>query len=315
MRHSTVRGVLLAAAGIAVATLLPTAQAFASASPGTAQAATPVHAQNARAIAKPTAAANQASWFSGTVGAGGVQEWIWNNTDHSLVYVPGLDPQGAATDNSCQFQVTKTWYVEQPGGKTEFHFNIQNIGTLACGTNIRLSWMSNTSSFSTSGINAGQTVTGSWNNNQDLAAFQVSLVPTGATSTNACQIQISNLRYSQPGASPRAFLFDLTNTGGIACAATVLLGHVQTTVIATNELAGGASEDKTWLNAPSNVSFIAGAEGIFDPSALLNDCELQITKTWYSQVIIPHVEREFHFTITNTGSLPCNTEALLTSIS
>jgi hypothetical protein len=36
--------------------------------------------------------------------------------------------QGVATNNSWQFQVTKTWYVEQPGGATEFHFDRQNIG-------------------------------------------------------------------------------------------------------------------------------------------------------------------------------------------
>lgn len=311
IRRLGARGVtvLIAAAAItAVATLLPTAQAFASASPGTARAATPVHAQDARAVAKPTAAANQASWFSGTVAPGGVQEWIWHNTNHSQVYVPGLDPQGTAT-NVCQFQVTKTWYVEQPGGATEFHFDIQNIGTFTCGTNILLSWLSSAGSFSSGGISAGQTVTGEWFNNPDLAVFQVGLVPAGATSANACRIQISNLRYSQVGGSARTFLFDLTNTGGIACAATILIGHVQASGGGFNELPAGASIGSGLsFNAPPNLVFIAGAEGTS------NGCQLQVTKTSYAETN-PPAEQEFDFIITNIGSVSCNAETLVAWIS
>jgi hypothetical protein len=285
-------GALVLAAGLAVSA--PVARAA-------------VHAQDARAIAKPTAAANQASWFSGTVAPGGVQEWIWHNTNHSLVYVPGLDPQGSAT-NVCQFQVTKTWYAEQPGGATEFHFYIQNIGTFTCGTNILLSWLSSAGSFSSGGINAGQTVTGEWFNNPDLAAFQAGLVPTGATSANACQIQISNLRYSQAGGT-RTFLFDLTNTGGIACAATILIGHVQASGGGFNELPPGASTGfGLSLNAPPNLVFIAGAEGTS------NGCKLLVTNTSYAEANPPD-EQMFNGTITNIGSVPCDAEDLVAWIS
>jgi hypothetical protein len=309
------RGSLLVVAGIAVATLMPTAQAFASVSLNTARAASGVRAQNARAIAKTALASNQASWFSGTVSGGGTQTWVWNNTNPSLVYVPALNPQGAATNNACQFQVTSTSYAQLPDGETEFVFGIQNTGTLACGTNIVLSWVPSTASFATGGINAGQTVIKAWNNNSNLASFEASLVPSGATSSDACQIQISNVTYTQVGSGGRSFQFDLTNTGNIACGATVLLANEQSTVISTNNLAPGASQNLTWFNAAADLSFIAGAEEVVDPSALLNVCDLQVSQPSYSEVIGPPAELEFHLTITNVGDLACTSEALLTSIS
>jgi hypothetical protein len=314
---------LAAAAGIVFTAVMPAAQAFAGVSPGSARGAAPARVLDARAVARPTAAASQVSWFSGTVGPGGVEEWIWHNTNHSLVYVPGLDPQGAATNNSCQFQVTRTWYAQQPGGATEFHFDIQNIGTLTCGTNILLSWIPSDSSFTTSTIGAGATSGGRLNNVADQTSVQVALVPTGATSSQACQIEISNTRYFAGYTGPllltqtHGFTFDLTNTGSIGCSATVLFAHVQSIVISTNALAVGASENWTWLNAAPGLVFIAGAHGILDPSNTLGDlCNLQITRTSYSEVIDPPAERQFHFTITNTGFEPCNAaEALLAWIS
>jgi hypothetical protein len=111
------------------------------------------------------------------------------------------------------------------------------------------------------------------------------------------------------GGSARTFLFDLTNTGGIACAATILIGHVQAFKGGINELAVGASMDFTaGVNEPPHLVFIAGAEGTS------NGCQLQVTQTWYAD-FDPPAGQEFGYTITNIGSVPCSAENLLTWIS
>jgi hypothetical protein len=92
-----------------------------------------------------TTSANS-SWSTGALNPGAGQSWTWNNANPlDRVYVPGLTPSGASGLTACQLEITSSFYqqVINAGGTTEreFHFNLQNSGSLACLGTVLLNYM------------------------------------------------------------------------------------------------------------------------------------------------------------------------------
>ncbi|GLZ81562.1 hypothetical protein Afil01_63690 [Actinorhabdospora filicis] len=252
------------------------------------------------------------SWYSGTVGAGGTQSWQWNNAPADA-YKVGFSPSGASTSAVCQFQVTRTWYVQQPGGEREFHFTIKNTGTISCGTTILLNSLSAFTNWSTGGVNPGATQTWQWNNANPLnSAHLVGLIPSGATGTTACQFEVTRTWYVQQPGGEREFHFNVKNVGTIACSASIRLANATTsTSWSTGALSPGASGTWHWNNAnPLTAVYLPGLSP--QGASGLQSCDLEITAEWYLQRLNSGTaEREFYLTVKNVGSLACTGTVLL----
>ncbi|HVK24434.1 MAG TPA: hypothetical protein VM677_24010 [Actinokineospora sp.] len=269
------------------------------------------------ASAAPAAAQSlETSLYSGTVAPGASQHRWWNNANPlSVSYVVGLSPKGASTSSACQFEVTRTWYQQNFGGEREFHYTLANVGSIACGTDIYLySLPDSAGAWTTGGVNPGQTVTKHWNNANPLnAAYVVGLSPTGATSSAACQFEVTRQWYQQQPGGEREFWFNVKNVGSIACTAEVLLGVKTTsTITSTGTMGPGAVHSTQWNNAnPLSAAYIVG----FSPSGATpaTACQFELTRAYYAQVINSSgsTEREFRQTFENVGAITCSASKLL----
>jgi hypothetical protein len=302
--HSTIRrlgGVLIA--GMALAPFL--AAGTASAATPAASAAPASHQLNAHgaAVVRP-----MTSWFSGTVAAGGSQAWVWNNASTTASYKAALSPVGASTSDACQFEVTRSWDVQQATGEREFHFTIKNVGTIACGTNILLSSVAASHTWATGGINAGSSKSWTWNNANPLdASYLPGLNPSGATSTDTCQLEVTSQSYVQQPSGEREFHLTVRNAGAIACQGTVLLAQQDAgNSFGTGVLASGSTGGYVWHNAPTNLIFLPGLTPA--GATATTACSLQITRQWYQQRIRPDgtATRELLLNVRNVGSISCS---------
>lgn len=213
-----------------VAALAALVAAPASAGPGAGSAS-----RDARAAAGVSATASgigvQASWYSGTVAGGATQNWHWNNANPlNASHLVGLSPLGASS-TPCQFEVTRTWYVQQPGGEREFHFTVKNVGTITCTTDIRLASTTTSTSWSTGTLAAGAQNTWHWNNANPLdLVYLPGLSPLGASGSTACQLEVTREWYVQrintDGSAEREFYFTVRNPGSLSCSGTILLASI-----------------------------------------------------------------------------------------
>ncbi|ADO71407.1 hypothetical protein [Stigmatella aurantiaca] len=255
------------------------------------------------------------SWYSGSVAAGATQHWYWNNSSLTSAYSVGLSPTGASTTSGCRFEVTRTWDVQQYGGEREFHFSIKNIGSIACGTNILLASRERTSTWATGGIDVGASKSWTWNNANPLTATHiVGLSPSGSTSANPCQLEVTRTWYAQQPGGEREFKFTVKNIGAIACQGDVQLAVVTSanSSWSTGSLSPGASGSWVWNNA--NPLDRVYAPGLSPAGALgTTPCQLEVTKSSYQQVIDSDgtTERKYYFTVQNVGSLTCSGTLLL----
>jgi hypothetical protein len=256
------------------------------------------------------------SWYSGSVAPGVTQHWYWNNSSATAAFKVGLSPTGASTTGPCQFEVTRSWDVQQYGGEREFHFNIKNIGSIACGTNILLGSQTRSATWATGGIAAGASKSWTWNNANPLTASHViGVAPSGATSGNPCELEVTNTWYSQqPTTGERELKFTVKNTGAIACQ-----GDIQLAVItnvnsswSSGFLSPGATKTWVWNNAnPLDRIYATGVSPTGAAGAY--SCDLKVSRTYYQQKINTDgtAEREYYLTIQNVGSLTCAGDVLL----
>lgn len=255
------------------------------------------------------------SWFSGTIAAGATQHWYWNNASLTAAYQVGLSPIGASTGAACQIEVTRTWDEQKYGGEREFHFHIKNTGTLACGANILLGAKTAFTSWGTGGIAPGASKSWTWNNANPLSASHfVGVAPSGATSGNPCQLEVTRTWYTQQPGGEREFKFTVKNAGAIACQGDIQLAltTASNSLWTTSALSPGATQSWTWNNAnPLDRIYAPG----LSPSGAsgLTPCQLEVTQSYYRQVInsTGAAEREYRLSVKNVGTLACTGVVLL----
>jgi hypothetical protein len=277
---------------------------------------------NSPASAGPTSAATDVgtqslvtSFFTGTVAPGATKTYVQPNTPAGLSYVVGLSPKGASTTQACLFEVTSSRYRQLFGGERQFWYQIKNVGAIACGADVFLYSLPNAlpNSWSTGGLNPGQSVNLIWNNaNPVNSAYVVGIDPKGATSTSPCVFENTGTSYVEQPNGEREFHFTLTNVGSIACTADVLLSQkVASHIDSTGLLSPGAPEFKQWNNAnPLSAAYFFG----FTPHHTLGAaCQLVFDRGYYAQVINANgtVEREFRYQYHNEGGVSCSTDRLL----
>lgn len=258
------------------------------------------------------------SWYSGSVAPGATQHWFWNNASLTAAFEVGLSPVGASTTSACQFEVVRSLDIQKYGGEREFHFYIKNTGTIACGANILLDAKQRFTSLATGGIEAGASKSFTWNNATPLdAAHLVGVSPSGATTLNSCELEVVRSYYAQQPSGEREFRFTIKNAGEIACQGDVQLALTTSAISswATGTISPGAAKSWVWNNAnPLDRVFLPGLSPTGASGSSV--CQLEVTQTYYRQVINTDgsAERKFYLTIKNPGSLSCGGTLLLNSI-
>jgi len=282
---------------------------------GRAAAAAEAKAAGASVIMPPGAVS---SWFSGSVAPGATQHWFWNNSSLTAAFKVGLSPVGASTTSPCQFQVTRAWDVQQFGGEREFHFFVRNTGAIACGANILLAAQDRIATWSTGGIGAGASQTWTWNNANPLnGSYFVGMSPSGATSANTCELEVTRSWYTQLSTGERKFNFTLRNAGAIACQGDVQLALTTAadSSWSNGTVGAGASSSWVWNNAnPLTRTYVPGLSPTGASGS--NTCQLEVTSTTYQQVIRSDgtAERKFFLTVKNVGTSSCSGTVLLNNL-
>jgi hypothetical protein len=298
--------------GVDPASASPDGAEFALSLDGRAVAAAEAAAASAIGSRPAGGTAGLATWYTGTVAAGATQSWHWNNAGTS-VYQVGLSPIGASTASPCTFEVTRTWDSQNNSGEREFHFQIKNTGSIACGANILLEGMARINgAWSTGGIDVGASKSWTWNNNSLTGAYFVNIAPSGATASSTCDLEITRTWYVRQPGGEKEFKFTAKNVGDIACQGDILVSWTDNNVSSwqTSTIGVGSTHTGGWNNAnPLTRVYVPG----LTPSSLVTPCTLEVTRQWYRQVINPTgaAEREFYFDIKNAGSLACTGEVRL----
>jgi hypothetical protein len=114
------------------------------------------------------------------------KSWTWNNANPlTASHIVGVAPSGATSGDACELEVTRTWYVQQPGGEQVFKFTVKNVGGIACQGDIQLAMSTSaSSSWSTGTLAAGASKSWVWNKREparpDLRAGPVAARVVGA---------------------------------------------------------------------------------------------------------------------------------------
>jgi hypothetical protein len=158
---------------------------------------------------------------------------LWNNANPlTATYVAGVSPTGSTGSSTCEIEVTRSWYVQQPTGEQEFHFLLKNVGAIACQGNVQLVQTTNADSAWANGtLVPGASSSWVWNNANPLDRVYVpGLSPTGASGTSTCQLEVMQTTYQQlirpDGTAERKFFLPIKNAGALTCGGTVLLNNL-----------------------------------------------------------------------------------------
>ncbi|MER5457620.1 hypothetical protein ABT008_22855 [Micromonospora sp. NPDC002389] len=296
---ATVLGLLVAAAGMA--------QADSASQPALRDARAAAAVSDGIGAAAKGGIGIAATWFTGTVAVGGTQGWTWNNAPADAAYVVGYNPAGATTSTMCQFETISSQYVQLWGGQRQFQFTLRNVGSIACGATVQLAAVSSSSYASTGGVSPGGTQTHLWNIPWHTN-WVVGLNPSGATSSAACQFQVTRTWFVQPGAAGalRQFWVEVKNVGSIACQTDIRLGSTAVSYsFNIASMASGATWSTTWNNAnPVTSAYLVGAspQGSYPIT-----CQFEVTRMIYRQRINTNgtSERQILISFKNLGGTTC----------
>jgi hypothetical protein len=253
------------------------------------------------------------SFFTGTVAGGLSQDFQLDDANPpDVAYVVDLSPTGASTSTPCEFAVIRTWYRQLFGGEREFWFTLKNVGTIDCGTNVSIYSRPRVNVPSvTAGLNPGQSVTKHWNNANPVDdVFAVGLAPAGATSTAACQFDVTRTWYQQTPGGEREFWYTAKNTGTIACTVDFLVTHAPAVLsLMSATLPSNASQVVTWVADGAVVGLSPqGAAGV-------DGCVFEVTGFKERELITSGggVQRALVFTVKNVGFITCKTKLLVSA--
>lgn len=306
---ATVVGTVIASAGIAQA-----GQSAGSSQPALRDARAAATASGGLGKAAKGGIGIAATWYTGTVAAGGTQGWTWNNAPADAVYVVGYNPAGATTSATCQFETIDTRYVQLFGGQRQFQFILKNVGSIACAATVQLTAVTSSVYVNTGGISPGGTSTFLWNIPWSTI-WLVGLNPSGATSSAACQFQVSRTWIVQPGSSLRQLWVEVKNVGAVTCQADVRLGS--TTIgsqFAMATVGAGGTWGTTWNNAnPVTSAYVISPspQGSFPTY-----CQFEVTRVVYIQRINSDgsSQRQISMWFKNLSTISCGGTAYLQTL-
>lgn len=305
----TALGMIIASAGVAQADppsgssqpALRDARAAAAASGGLGKAAT-----GGVGIA--------ATWFTGTVAAGGTQGWTWTNAPADAVYVVGYNPAGATTSATCQFETISTRYVRLFSGERQFQLTLKNVGSIACGAIVQLTAVTSAVYVNTGGVNPGGVQTYLWNIPWSTI-WLVGLNPSGATSSAACQFQVTRTWIVQPGADLRQLWVEVKNVGSVTCQADVRLGSTSIgPQFSITTMSGGSTWSTTWNNAnPTTSAYVISPS---PQGSWPTFCQFEVTRVVYIQRVNSDgsSQRQIAMSFKNLSTIACGGTAYMQTL-
>ncbi|MDG4791659.1 hypothetical protein O7626_38190 [Micromonospora sp. WMMD1102] len=143
----------------------------------------------------------------------------------------GLLPSGATSSNNCRFKVLRTWYQRVAQGDVAqpvyLRAEVQNIGNIACSADVLKGVTPTESRLTQRTLNAGSSITTTWNNaNPTTATHVINVEPVEL----GCTMQITRHYYRQVinsnGSAERELILTLKNIGSAQCSARPLLSRI-----------------------------------------------------------------------------------------
>jgi len=263
---------------------------------GTASAEPPAPA------AAPVASAALATWFSGVLQPGAMQSnWKWK-AGSDAVYEVAFSPSGATAAAPCQFESTRSWYTQETNGDRYFRWTVKNVGTIACGADVILTYRLKTASFASPGVNAGATWPKTWTIDPAKPVYLAGLWTAGATTGAACSMEVNRIWYERTFNDVVLHVV-VKNIGTVTCTTTLMLanqatgGSLMTAMITTT-----TPYSTFWKNAnPVTSAFWMAVS----PDS--GFCALELTRQFYQQRLTDTVlRRDIGITVKNVGSNACS---------
>jgi hypothetical protein len=197
------------------------------------------------------------TWAAGTLSPGATKAWTWNNANPlNAAHFVNIAPTGATSTKTCELEVTRSWYTQQPSKERQFNFTVKNVGSISCTGTVLLATNTNArSSWSTGTLSPGASVAWYWNNANPLNEVYVPAVsPLGATTTG-CQLEPLPTTYLQ--------ILDANRytERKISCSGTLLLNYLDPSN--TNPLPVNLYPQETdmWCWAASGQMIMSYLEG------------------------------------------------------
>lgn len=173
------------------------------------------------------------TWATGTISPGATVGWTWNNANPlNATHLVNLAPAGASGSSTCELEVTRSYYVQQPTGERELRFQVKNSGAIACSGTVLLARNSNVGpSWATGTLAPGASASWFWNNaNPRNRVYVPGVSPSGAAGTNTCQLEVLPTSYNETlnanETSQRRYLVGVKNVGTTSCSGTLLLNYL-----------------------------------------------------------------------------------------
>jgi hypothetical protein len=256
------------------------------------------------------------TWFTGTIEPGTAKTGPpWLNVLPDWAYGISTSPVGASSSNLCYFRVERVWNEQRPEGNKDFWYRIRNVGSLACAANVMVYRIPATKVRSTGGIAPGEVKRFEESSIDDSKIYRMGLLPSGATSSDRCKLEVTRLWYTHrvdDATARRVFgvAYEVKNVGGIACQGDVLLGStpIERSWSVTVEPWWPAEQKSN--NASPAAAYVSGLQPQLGCTLelLLKSDDVQRINTDGS------VEREVGVSADNPGEKPCDAKFALATI-
>lgn len=254
------------------------------------------------------------TWYTGTIGAGGTITASWKNVRSDRTYDVSISPVGASSSKSCRLRAVRVWNEQRPEGNKDFWYTIKNVGSLACAANVMVFRIPATKVRSTGGIAPREIKKFKETSlDDDWSIYRVGLLPSGATSSDPCKLEVTRFWYTNRVGDTGGPVFDVTyevkNVGAIACQGDVLLGSVPVEHSWPIDVDPWGPITQNWSGASPATAYVRGLR----PGV---GCKLELESSEDIQKINSNgtVEREISISAVNAGGESCESHFTLASI-
>jgi hypothetical protein len=255
------------------------------------------------------------TWYTGTMAPGATKtSHPWLNILPDKAYDVSLSPVGASSSASCQLRVLRVWNEQRPEGNKDFWYTIKNVGSLACAANVMVYRIPARKVRSTGGIAPREIKKFKETSlDDDWSVYRVGLLPSGATSSDPCKLEVTRFWYTNRVGDTGGPVFDLTyevkNVGDIACQGDVLLGSAPVEHSFPVDARPWWPITANWSGASPAAAYLRGLR----PSV---GCTLELESSDDVQKINTNgtVEREVSISAVNAGGEWCESHFTLVSI-
>jgi hypothetical protein len=239
------------------------------------------------AVAAPKSGTVVHTWFTGRMEPGETKTLHpWLNVLSNHTYGVSLSPVGgvgSSFSQICFLEVDRVWNEQRPEGNKDFRYTIRNSGELACAANVMVYRIPATKIGSTGGLEPNETKTFTQTVLDDTKIYQVGLLPSGATSSHRCKLEVTSLDYTHRFQGDVMTVIDVTyrvaNVGDVACQGDILLGSTPIGYSRPlNGVPGFGAASAVLDDLPSGTAFVTGLR----PSL---SCTLELLPPWNAQSV------------------------------